>query len=102
MYLDLNNYCNINIYDKTHIPFNGNGTCKRRKSCQEVMVRCQVLIQTVLLKKTRLRDTTNPSNSKQILIKRSMSHIAHLRKQFKSIIIMLIKGRKTNYLLYKN
>ena len=31
-----------------------------------------------------------------------MSHIAHLRKQFKSIIIMLIKGRKTNNLLYKN
>ena len=31
-----------------------------------------------------------------------MSHNAHLRKQFKSIIIMLIKGRKTNYLLNKN
>ena len=47
------------------------GSCKRKESCQKVMVRCQVNCQTTLSRKYRLHKVALliPSNSEQRLIK---------------------------------
>ena len=57
--------------------------------------------------KQYMKEIISKHSIENIKNKRSMGHIAHLRKQFKSIneydfIITLIKRRKKHYSLYEN